>query len=92
MDVLCFTELVRTGLWVVWAEQYALYTHFLPSHARKISNVKFGLSEKHTKFENIFLWFGCLLNKFTNHEEDFFQIFSQKVRTLPKIRSKYILG
>ena len=28
--VVCFAELVSTGLWATWAEQYALYTQFLP--------------------------------------------------------------
>ena len=50
--------------------------------------LKFGLSEKYTKFENIFLM--VLTNQLIylvnvkNHEEDFFQIMctSQKVRTL----------
>ena len=43
--------------------------------------LKFVLSEKHTKFEKIFLM--VLTNQRQNHEEDFFQIMcaSQKVRT-----------
>ena len=28
--VVCFDELVETGLWAVWAEQHAVYTQFLP--------------------------------------------------------------
>ena len=50
--------------------------------------VKFGLSEKHTKFEkNLPHGFDKsvdLLSKRPNHEEDFFQIMcaSQKVRIL----------
>ena len=53
--------------------------------------LKFGLSEKHTKFEKILLFFfdksADLLSKRQNHEEDFFQIMfaSQKVQTLPDI-------
>ena len=34
--------------------------------------IKFGLSENHTKFEKISSsWFGRLLSKCTNHEEEF---------------------
>ena len=53
--------------------------------------LKFGLSEKHTKFEKNHLPHGFdksadLLGKHQNHEEDFFQnvCASQKVRTLQK--------
>ena len=51
-------------------------------------SLKFGLSEKHTKFEkNLPYGFdksADLLSKLQNHEKDFFQIMcaSQKVRTL----------
>ena len=34
VPAVCFAELVQTGLWVVWAEQHALYTRFPPRIAR----------------------------------------------------------
>ena len=61
--------------------------------ARRIL-LKFGLSEKHTKFEkNLPYGFdksADLLSKRQNHEENFFQIMcaSQKVRTLIKTWGK----
>ena len=33
--VVCFAELVKTGLWVIWAEPHTPYTQFLPRGARK---------------------------------------------------------
>ena len=40
MHVVCFANLVYTGLWAIWAEQHALYTRFLHRLARKESNVQ----------------------------------------------------
>ena len=37
--VVCFAELVQSGLWAILAEQYFLYTEFLPRPASKESNV-----------------------------------------------------
>ena len=42
-------------------------------------SLKFGLSEKHTKFEKIFLKYGFdksadLLSKCQNHKDDFFKL------------------
>ena len=39
MPVVCFAELVLTGLWAVLVEPYAPYTWFLPKWAKKESNV-----------------------------------------------------
>ena len=39
-----------------------------------LSRVKFGLSEKHTKFEKIFLMVLTNQLKHQNHEEDFFKL------------------
>ena len=50
--------------------------------------LKFGLYEKYKNLKKSSSWFGRLLNKFTNHEEDisnFVCLTSQKVRTLPEI-------
>ena len=45
--VVYFAELVKTGLWAIWLQQYALYTWFLCTQARKV----FFLSVKnHKKF------------------------------------------
>ena len=58
-----------------------------------LPRLKFGLSEKHTKFEkNLPYGFdksADLLSKRQNHEEDFFQMLcaSQKVRTLKEYPS-----
>ena len=39
-SIVCFAELVQTGLWVFWAEQHApYYTKFLHRPARKESDV-----------------------------------------------------
>ena len=38
--VVCFNELVSTGLWAVWIGQHAPYTQFLPKPTRKESNVQ----------------------------------------------------
>ena len=33
--VVCFAELISTGLWAFWAEHHALQIQFLPRLARK---------------------------------------------------------
>ena len=74
---------------------YRAYFFLSRSHIAYIfphphAKVKFGLSEKHTKFEKIlphgFDKSADLLSKCQNHGEDFFQIMcaSQKIRTLRK--------
>ena len=39
VPVFCFAELVETGLWAVWAEQYTAYIWLLPIQAKKESNL-----------------------------------------------------
>ena len=41
--VVCFAELVFTGLWIIWA--HALYTWFLPRPDKKESNVTLAKTE-----------------------------------------------
>jgi hypothetical protein len=64
--------------------------HSIPVYIKRKKYVKFGLSEKRTKFEkNLPHGFdksADLLSRRQNSEEDFFKIMcaSQKVRTLSK--------
>ena len=40
VPVVCFAQMVETGIWVVWAGYHAPYTQFLPRTARKELNVR----------------------------------------------------
>ena len=65
------------------------------THTQKNCLLKFGLSEKHTKFEkNLPYGFDKLadfVSKHQNREGDFFKLCaSQKVRTLRNMTSEYI--
>ena len=52
MPVVCFSELVWTGLSAVWAEHYALNTQFLPRTVNKESNAPIlFIVKKKRKFE-----------------------------------------
>ena len=39
VPVVCFAQIVETGLWAVWAAYHAPYTQFLARTARKKLNV-----------------------------------------------------